>query len=233
MVVFGLFRSTKNSSRDYSNTLSIEEPKERDVLDELMGLNATRNNTNNHLVNSLDTSSFNLDDVIHKLSEKRNTNYKDALLNSLFSQVDFLRQESMQKNELIKTLTNVINNSSKDINNVEIMRNSTLNESSNLERDNDVSDFIDQSHESDVSVGTSIETRVGIEEQLGKIRSLKQTEYYNSRNNNGQVAEWENYTTGFGRKLMKNMGYPGGGLEKLENGTVSSHCSNQKRVLPL
>ena len=111
------------------------------------------------------------------------------------------------------------------------MRNSTLNESSNLERDNDVSDFIDQSHESDVSVGTSIETRVGIEEQLGKIRSLKQTEYYNNRNNNEQVAEWEKYTTGFGRKLMKKMGYSGGGLGKLENGIVSPIAAIKKNTL--
>ena len=34
----------------------------------------------------------------------KDINYKDALLNTLYSQVEYLRQESLTKNEMIKSL---------------------------------------------------------------------------------------------------------------------------------
>ena len=182
----------------------------------------------NNSIDHLDTSSFNLDDVINRIqSKKLNTNYKDALLNSLYSQVDFLRQESLEKNTIINTLTSFINKNIRCTNNSEeSMFNSSFNETG-LER-NDVSDMIIPSNDDDVSAETTIEKRVCLEDQLGEIRSLKQTEYYNSRNNNDNYAEWENHTTGFGRKIMKKMGYSGGGLGKLENGIVSPIAATKK-----
>ena len=226
MFFFGLFSSKQNSS-SHSDTLSIEQvTKESDVLDELMAIGTARINNK---IDHLDSSSFILDDVINRLqSKKLNTNYKDALLNSLYSQVDFLRQESLEKNVIIKTLTGFINNYTRGSNNnEETMSNSTLNETSHIER-NDISYISDPSHENDVSAETTIEKRVCIEDQLGEIRSLKQSEYYNSRNNNEKYAEWENHTTGFGRKIMKKMGYSGGGLGKLENGIVSPIAATKK-----
>ena len=74
----------------------------RDVLDELMGLNTYPVfNTND-----LNTSSFNIEDIMNKLPlTKDNTDYKSALLCSLYSQVEYLKQESIDKTNIIKALT--------------------------------------------------------------------------------------------------------------------------------
>ena len=107
MVVFGLFGINKSGPSMLNN-------REFDVLDELMGLNnkhtrdaATAINKSNNTNNDLDTSSFNLEEIMNRLStknENKSINYKDALMNSLYSQVDHLREESLRKDTLIEHL---------------------------------------------------------------------------------------------------------------------------------
>ena len=111
MVVFALMGNRINTS-DTARTTN--QPKsnnnEFDILDELMGLNK-RNYTGDSAVNSkiddLDTSSFNLDDIMKRISAKNSEtsiDYRYALLSSLYSQVDFLKQQLLHKDNIIDHL---------------------------------------------------------------------------------------------------------------------------------
>lgn len=110
MVVFGLFSKQRTSNMAHSCPAEIngykvcDESKDisRDILDELMAIDT---NTIKG-INDLNTTSLNLDNIIKNVSAINNIDYKDALLNSLYSQVEYLRQESLSKNEMIKSLIN-------------------------------------------------------------------------------------------------------------------------------
>ena len=92
MVTYGLF-----------GKLSVSKDASRDIIDELMDIKApyVRNS-------SLNTSSFDIDDVMMNLGN-RNTDYKDALLSSLYAQVEHLKQDSLQKNEILFTQVKLLN----------------------------------------------------------------------------------------------------------------------------
>ena len=109
MVVFGLFgvkRPTSNNNIPSRPSALIN--KEIDVLDELVDLNNYKRDTDDKNSNiDLNTSSFNLDDIINRISIKNNDqsiNYKSTLINSLYSQVDHLRGESIRKDTIIQHL---------------------------------------------------------------------------------------------------------------------------------
>ena len=153
MVVFGLF----GMNRIPSNTAIPSGPPtlmntEIDVLEELMSLNTnivyTADKNEN---NGLDTSSFNLEEIINRISVKNDNknididiNYKDALLNSLYSQVEHLRQESLGKDNIIKHLINI-----------SVVRNNVHNDSNELglnsaiitEVNHDVNNYMQESKE--------------------------------------------------------------------------------------
>ena len=104
MVVYGLFATKKNTS---SNNMHCKPKlnKSYATLDKLMGLNSTiNNNANDEYQHDLDTSSFNLNNIINNLPTTSNINYKDALMNSSYAQVNFLIQESLEKSNLINVL---------------------------------------------------------------------------------------------------------------------------------
>ena len=121
MVLFGLFATKKMTTLN----------KSKDILDELMDLDNTNYNRVNQHEHSLNTSSFNLSNIIKNLPTKSNTDYTDALLNTLYAQVDFLRQESLNKTEIIQALIN--NSVGKHTNTVENSNNSTKVSPNNLE----------------------------------------------------------------------------------------------------
>ena len=193
MVIFGLFGTNKRSSRHSNPLLN----KEKDILDELMGLDTDINIPIDNNSNPLDTSSFHLDSVINRLRDKRSINYNEALLTSLYAQVEFMRQESLEKNQVIKML---LNNPTRCINNNDeiTMHNSTINKSNRL--DSDINQSMDQSNE---SVFSQQETENCIltnqTDQLEEIRRLKKIEYYHNRTTNDEnFGAWEKYTMGFG-----------------------------------
>ena len=107
MVVFGLCGRNKSAP-------SVLKNNEVDVLDELMDLNnrytrVNGNNTSSNTYNDLDTSSFNLKEIMNRVSTGNNNeciNYKDALINSLYSQVEHLRGESLRKDRIIEYFMN-------------------------------------------------------------------------------------------------------------------------------
>ena len=109
MVMFGLFGVKKPTSND---NIPSRPPalidKEIDVLDDLMDLDNYKRVTDDKNTSiDLNTSSFNLDDIINRISTKnsdQNIDYKNALINSLYSQVDHLRGESIRKDTIIKHL---------------------------------------------------------------------------------------------------------------------------------
>ena len=109
MVMFGLFGVKKPTS---NNTIPSRPSalinKEIDVLDELMDLDNYKRVTDDKNTSiDLNTSSFNLDDIINRISTKnndQNINYKNALITSLYSQVDHLRGESVRKDTIIQHL---------------------------------------------------------------------------------------------------------------------------------
>ena len=104
MVVFGLFGTKNKTSFDTIPSVPLLKSS-KDILDELMGLWTTNYKCD------LDTSSFQLDDIINRLSIKSDIDYKDALLNSLYAQVDYLRKDTLQKTAIITTLIkNKVNN---------------------------------------------------------------------------------------------------------------------------
>ena len=107
MVIFGLFTREKVSTIKHSSPIKSNN-KSYDVLDELMNLRRpTNNNYDKVKDNSLDTSSFNLQKIIKDISIK-NIDYRDALINSLYAQVEYLSEDALTKNDVIKQLINKI-----------------------------------------------------------------------------------------------------------------------------
>ena len=108
MVVFGLYGINKSTSHNAIQTRpSILKNNEVDVLDELMDLNNKYSNVNGN--KDLDTSSFNLNEIMNRVSTRNNNeciNYKVALINSLYSQVEHLRGESLRKDRIIEHFMN-------------------------------------------------------------------------------------------------------------------------------
>ena len=196
MVVFGLFGKQNVC-------------KKGDVLDELMGLN-----DRNKFKNDLNTSSFDIDDIMSKLSAEKSIDYKNALLNSLYSQVEFLKQEAIEINNIsTRNLTCDMSNLDHDI------MNSSRNDNSFHE------------HFSDCPSGTIKDSTVEMEienpddfiEQLEEIRRLKSYEFHNRATKKGEneFAAWEKYTSKFGSRMLEKMGYNGGGLGKSEDGIIN------------
>lgn len=214
--------------------------KSNNILDELMGLNSTiNNNANNNAKDELDTSSFNLNDILNKLPTTRNINYQDALMNSLYAQVEFLKQESLEKSNLIKVLIsntilcpkntedNKVNNTHDDA--AELRQNTCNSINSSSDTNMNISGVIDNIDTSAEDSQTSSHisemgeaARINGDKQLEEIRLLKQNEYYNNAaKNNMKYAAWEKHSLGFGSKMLNKMGYKGGGLGKSEDGIVS------------
>ena len=108
MVIFDSLRSV---AKDHESL----QDNNKDIIDELMAVGIIDSNTSVDLNNS----SFNLDSFMETLPEKRsandiNINYKDALLNSLYSQVEFLKSELSQKNIILNLFINNVSNSLTD-----------------------------------------------------------------------------------------------------------------------
>ena len=74
---------------------------DKDVIDELMGLKDQLGRSDN-----LNTSSFNLDEIHDRVLSEKYINSNTALINSLYAQVEFLREESKEKNKVIEALIN-------------------------------------------------------------------------------------------------------------------------------
>ena len=220
MVVFGLFGSKVNLNSN--NIMDFE--KEKDVLGELMDLDNVNINYNKD--NELDTSSLIIEDIINQLSTKSNVKYKDALINSLYAQVEFLKNDSLNKNKIIESL--IINNVSQNRMDTENkLRNSTFNNSNNSEESlSNVGEnpncASETSRETSRVITDSSEIvengeKIDIDDQLREIRELKKYEYY-SNTTDESFATWEQYSSGFGRKMLRKMGFRGGGIGKYENG---------------
>ena len=169
MVVFALFGNKINTSNTANiNNQSKSKNNEINVLDDLMGLNDnhayTREPTDNNRNNDLDTSSFNLDDIMNRISVKNNDsqiNYRYALITSLYSQVDHLRQELFYKNKVIEHL---ITNSTRDSiydNNLEISNDlgseisTSTNANNYIPQQNDTASINDSLY-SDISTDSAI-----------------------------------------------------------------------------
>lgn len=107
MVKFALVSREKVPTIKHSSPIKSKK-KSYDVLDELMNLRPPTNNKYDKVKdNSLDTSSFNLQEIIKDISIK-NIDYRDALINSLYAQVEYLREDALIKNDVIKQLINKI-----------------------------------------------------------------------------------------------------------------------------
>ena len=209
MVYFRLLASKVNDV--VNNDIEI------DVLDELMGLDCDmeKNRSNNERNNDLDTSSFIIDDILKRLSNKNENktgiNYKDALLNSLYAQVEFLKQDSVKKSEIIEGLVK----SFKVAENTEFdrVKNSTLNITNGLETKTPSNSSSIQ-HEITVDKGNKSHSDASYTD--ASIDTDKNGKY-----NAPSYAPWEKHSLGFGSKMLKKMGYGGAGLGKNENGIVN------------
>ena len=77
MVVFGLFSKKCTSHNTTRSSSPIPINKSIDVLDELMALDKKYTYSTNDISN-LNTSSFNLDDIINRMPAKGEIDYKNS-----------------------------------------------------------------------------------------------------------------------------------------------------------
>ena len=194
MVVFGLFsKKCASHSNTYSSSPTATIKKNKDVLDELMGLD------NHYIVNTtrksdLNTSSFDLEDIISKLPAKGEIDFKEALLNSLYAQVEYLRQDLFAKNEIIKSLVSIQSEYASNYNEVKNMSN--------------------------VNDGTEANKSEFPDKPLNPLYNTISTGILESTvsSDDNDFAPWEKHSLGFGSKMLRKMGFNGGGLGKEENG---------------
>lgn len=237
MVVFGLF-SKERTSEECSNTPLIN--KSFDVIDELMDLDGNKTRMKTTAKDSLDTSSFNLDNIINNLNRKDSINYKDMLINSLYAQVDYFRRDSLAKTEIIQALVSA---NDKNVHNV------IYNNSNDVKTANDENEvapyFYDDANKALQNINvpyesissSNLESTVlscekndilprNIDTQLDEIRKLKKGEFYENKD----FAAWEKYSSGFGSKMLHKMGYIGGGLGKNGDGIVNPILMDHAKV---
>lgn len=108
MVVFGLFSKICASHNTTHSSSPAPINKSKDVLDELMAMDKNYTHSAKDKSN-LNTSSFNLDDIINRMPAKGEIDYKNALLNSLYAQIEYLRNDLSAKNEIIKAIISMQN----------------------------------------------------------------------------------------------------------------------------
>lgn len=197
--------------------------------------NVYRSAADKNACNELDTSSFILEDIISRNNldtSNNNINYKDALLISLYAQVDHLRKESLGKDEIIKFLMN----KSVTIPHIPSARSSVYNNDENNSEFGTCDETNSSINENSIYSGNiscsseDIESnnRLDIEEQLKLVRTSKSLEYHSNDKKGSNFGAWEKYSSGFGSKMLLKMGYAGGGLGKSEDGIVNPITIDQK-----
>ena len=227
MVMFALIGKNR--------TLSIKPiDKSYDVLSDLMGLNNTVNNkgdTGDDSNDILNTSSFNLQNIMNQLATKSDVNYKDALINNLYAQTEYLRNDALIKNDIIQSLINKINTTECSKNTESLQPNSSRSTSNTSYSDtsDDENLSIDNSDLLNITLPDTDRMKMDTDDQLKVIRDLRRSEYYANKADN-DFAAWEKYTSGYGSKIMQKMGYRGGGLGKDENGIINPITAESKNV---
>ena len=184
-----------------------------------------------------------------KLEFNSNSDYKDALLASLYSQVEFLKQELEEKNLLIRTLiikesevykyyaestTDSETNSSsssihENINKTSIYTDAPmLSANEDIPDDNDLDDEIDF-HDLYLQYVKDMEEenreksrRKQVEDVLIYLQNVKEEKNNHTRETESQNEriKWLKHSTGAATKIMEKMGYKGKGLGKTENGIL-------------
>ena len=233
MVTFGLFGKRSNtSSNPMANT-------SRNILDELMGFdNTTHNKDYDKYEYNTNTSSFNLDDIFNKLPNKSNVDYKEVLLMSLHAQVDYLRQDSLRKTEIIQSLANnYVALTNNYVENTKIATTEDMcndNVDSTECRTSNLSPALNKSCSGYSNISSHISdteeaTPFSVDEQLKEVRQLKSYDFHhNAPTNDDLIAPWEKYSLGFGSKMLNKMGYRGGGLGKDGSGILNPIVVNMK-----
>ena len=197
-----------------------------DVLSELMGLNNTYTNTN--VSNKADDNNNSLNRFFDQLMDKQplkdknndepyNIDYKDALINSLYSQLEFLReflqQEIRHKNEIIKSL---INTNTKQ-NSIIDTHNSTLRE--DIFNNKATEDLIILADDDENNVQHDHANEEKIDEAISK--NIQQYEDQRCADERiDTLAPWAKHSSGFANRALQEMGYNGGGLGKSGNGII-------------
>ena len=223
MVVFALAK-TRTSSENKQFSPIKQSDTSYDVLDDLMGLNKF-NNANN--CDSLDTSSFNLQDIMNKLATKEDVIYKDALINSLYAQIEYLRNDASRKNDIIQSLVNKNNDNILECTNINEghVRNTNHSSNTSCEENSNVANI----ELLDVTVQGMYREKVNVDDQLKQVRELRRSAFYATKADK-DYREWENHTSGYGSKIMFRMGYRGGGLGKDEDGIINPIAAESKSV---
>ena len=246
MVVFALIGNkinTSNTARITNRPKSINN--EVDVLDQLMGLNVKPAYIDESSYNSkksdFNTSSFNLDDIMNRISEKNSDatiDYKYALLTSLYSQVDHLKQQLLSKDKIIDYLiatTSLSSNydgtleTSDDLvssnisnltnaNNVSTPHNSTS--SSSVEIIQEITNPQENPFFNDYCVFTSNTSSLYSDISTTSLITSTSDESISSESSNDCTAfgAWEKHSNGFGSKMLHKFGYNEGGIGKREDG---------------
>ena len=204
MVVFGLCARNTNASSNYKQSTSTKLlNKSKGVLDELMNIGKDCIFRDNKIKNDFETSSFNLEEIMNRAT-KNTINYKDALINSLYSQVEFLKQEIVEKNKLITSVVNIAAENSKNSINIKTNKSNV-----NKPLYDSINSSVDFSH-----LASNMPT--GGDERL-------------SDQADSEFAAWEKHSKGFGSRIMKKMGYSGGGLGKDGKGIINPILISKKQ----
>ena len=236
MVIFALIGNKINTS----NTAHItNRPKsinnEIDILDELMALNDkpiyVEESSHNKKINDLNTSSFNLDDIMSRISEKNSdsrVDYRYALLTSLYAQVDNLKHQLLSKDKIID---HFIANTSKS-SNYNLLKTSDDLDSSNIStQNNNISSSVDIIQEitnpqenpffNDYCAVTSHDTRSLYSDISTNPLITSTSEVSISKDSfidNTDFGAWEKHSNAFGSRMLRKFGYNGGGIGKHGDG---------------